>query len=160
MARTAVNQLEQQVELIRQEAYAAGYAAAMQLIREFAGKAAPSAVVPGRRPRAGRPAAATPAPPRRPRQTRTAVAAPKRSRGGRRLQRGSNAQLVEEVLRANAPRPVRPADIRNAIQRDKGVSIAFTSIRHALGQLEARHVAEQVAATKTWRYHESAAASD
>ena len=162
MARTAVNQLEQQVELIRKEAYAAGYAAAMQSIREFAGKSVPGAVVPQRRQRGVRPAAAMPVASRRPRQTQAAVATPKRSRSpsGRRLQRGSNAQLVEEVLRANAPRPVRPADIRNAIQRDKGVSIAFTSIRHALGQLEARHVAEQVAETKTWRYHESAAASD
>jgi hypothetical protein len=30
--------------------------------------------------------------------------------------------------------------------------MAFTSIRHALGQLEGRHTAEQVADSKTWRY--------
>jgi hypothetical protein len=47
---------------------------------------------------------------------------------------------------------VRPAEIRSAIQRDKGVAIAFTSIRHALGQLEQRGVAEQIADSKTWRY--------
>jgi hypothetical protein len=38
------------------------------------------------------------------------------------------------------------------IQREKGVAIAFTSIRHALGQLELRQVAEQVADSNTWRY--------
>jgi transcriptional regulator with XRE-family HTH domain len=62
------------------------------------------------------------------------------------------ARLVEEVLQSNAPRALRPAEIRSAIQRDKGVAMAFTSIRNALGQLEARHVAEQVAESKTWRY--------
>ena len=32
----------------------------------------------------------------------------------------------------------RAADIRKALQRDKGVSIAFTSIRHALDRLAQR----------------------
>jgi hypothetical protein len=32
------------------------------------------------------------------------------------------------------------------------VALAFTSIRHALGQLQARRVAEQVAHSKSWRY--------
>ena len=50
---------------------------------------------------------------------------------------------------------LRPAEIRTTIQRDKGVAIAFTSIRHALGQLEQRRVAEQVADSKTWRYQGS-----
>jgi hypothetical protein len=59
--------------------------------------------------------------------------------------------MVEEILQAAAPRPVRPAEIRKALQ-DKGVAMAFTSIRHALGQLESRHSAEQIADSKTWRY--------
>jgi DNA-binding GntR family transcriptional regulator len=33
--------------------------------------------------------------------------------------------------------------IRAALQRDKGVSLAYTSIRQALGQLEARKAVEQ-----------------
>ena len=69
-----------------------------------------------------------------------------------RPQRGTNARLVEEVLQSNAPRALRPAEIRSTIQREKGVAIAFTSIRHALGQLESRRVAEQVADSNTWRY--------
>ena len=59
--------------------------------------------------------------------------------------------MVEEILQAAAPRPVRPAEIRKALQ-DKGVAMAFTSIRHALGQLESRNSAEQIADSRTWRY--------
>jgi hypothetical protein len=61
----------------------------------------------------------------------------------RRPQRGTNARLIEEILQALAPRAVRPAEIRKALQ-DKGVAMAFASIRHALDQLAARNAAEQV----------------
>jgi DNA-binding GntR family transcriptional regulator len=61
----------------------------------------------------------------------------------KRPERGSNARIVEEVLRSLAPQAVRPADIRTALQRDKGTSLAYTSIRHALGQLEERKAVEQ-----------------
>ena len=36
MAKTALTQLQDQIEAVRREAYAAGYAAAMQAIRDFA----------------------------------------------------------------------------------------------------------------------------
>jgi len=39
------------------------------------------------------------------------------------------------------------------------VAIPFTSIRHALGQLEARHTVEQVANSKTWRIAAAGAAA-
>jgi len=51
---------------------------------------------------------------------------------------------------------LRAAEIRNAIQRDKGVAMAFTSIRHALDQLEANNAVEQIIDGKTWRYRPSA----
>src|SRR5579864_2329028 len=121
MAKTAMSQLEHQVELIRREAFAAGYAAAMPAVHEIA----------SRQPQ--------PAPRRA--QARRARADSKPS--AKRLERGSNAKFVEEALRARAPQAVRPAEIRAALQRDKGVSLAFTSIRHALGQLEARNAVEQ-----------------
>src|SRR5439155_27251333 len=76
-----------------------------------------------------------------------------------RPQRGTNARFVEEVLQSNAPRALRPAEIRTAIQRDKGVAMAFTSIRHALGQLEGRNTVEQVADSKTWRYRGGSASA-
>ncbi len=62
------------------------------------------------------------------------------------------------MLQSNAPRALRPAEIRRTLQRDKGVAMAFTSIRHALGQLEQRGTAEQIADSKTWRHRGSAAA--
>ncbi|MGH7095069.1 MAG: hypothetical protein ACREFB_16260, partial [Stellaceae bacterium] len=74
------------------------------------------------------------------------------ARGAKRPRRGANAQLVAEVLQAAAPRAIRPAEIRTALQRDKGVEMAFTSIRHALGQLESRQAAEPGAENKTWRH--------
>jgi hypothetical protein len=151
MAKTALNQLQEQIEAIRKEAYAAGYRDAMQAVRELAGRE------PGAAPASSRPARApaTPAPRARQQRRRPAEAAARATRprpAARRPQRGSNAKLIEEVLQAIAPRAVRPTEIRNALRRDKGVAMAFTSIRHALGQLEARRAAEQIPNTKTWRY--------
>jgi len=155
MAKTALNQLQDQIEAVRREAFAAGYAAAMQSIRDFAGKPAP-----GAEPVVAQPArqqhAAAPGRPGRPpgrRTARAADSAPRRAaRATRRPQRGTNARLVEEVLQANAPRALRPAEIRRALQQEKGVAMAFTSIRHALSQLEERHTTEPSADSKTWRY--------
>jgi hypothetical protein len=163
MARTAITELQQQIEAVRREAFAAGYAAAMQAIRELTSRATPeagsrAAATPRRRGRGrGRararqaaPAAAkAPARRRRARAT-TAVAKPRRA-ASRRPQRGTNARMIEEILKAAAPRAVRPAEIRKALQ-DNGVAMAFTSIRHALGQLESRNTAEQVGDSKTWRH--------
>jgi hypothetical protein len=163
MARTAITELQQQIEAVRREAFAAGYTAAMQAIREPTSRAAPeagsrAAATPRRRGRGrGRararqaaPAAAkAPARRRRARAT-TAVAKPRRA-ASRRPQRGTNARMIEEILKAAAPRAVRPAEIRKALQ-DNGVAMAFTSIRHALGQLESRNTAEQVGDSKTWRH--------
>ncbi|HEV8679916.1 MAG TPA: hypothetical protein VGQ90_11110 [Stellaceae bacterium] len=162
MAKTALTQLQDQIEAIRREAFAAGYAAAMQSIREFTAKPAPGAepavAPPQRRPRAARPAPAPPAP--RQRQPRAAAAPPRARRAAAaRPQRGTNARLVEEVLQSNAPRALRPAEIRSAIRRDKGVALAFTSIRHALNQREERRTAEQVADSKTWRYRQGGSAA-
>ena len=159
MAKTALTQLQDQIEAVRREAFAAGYAAAMQSIRDFVAQPASGGETPAARP--SRRLAAAPARRAPRRQPRAAAAAPERPRrsSGRRPQRGTNARLVEEVLHSNAPRALRPAEIRTAIQRDKGVAMAFTSIRHALGQLEARRVVEQIADSKTWRY-QSGAASD
>jgi hypothetical protein len=142
MAKTAIGQLEDQVELIRREAYEAGYAAAMQAIRELASRPAPpdarpTTAVPaqrGRPPRQPRPAS---------RETQTRRARTDSEPPAKRPERGSNARVVEEVLRALGPQAVRQGDIRAALQRDKGVSLSFTSIRHALGQLEARNAVEQ-----------------
>ncbi len=159
MAKTALNELQEQIEAVRLEAYAAGYAAAMQAIRDFLANAAPPAAGESASPspRRGRPA-------KIPSATfsispRTARAPAKSSRVSARPQRGTNARLIEEILHSSAPRALRPAEIRTALRRDKGVAMAFTSIRHALGQLEARRSVEQITESKTWRYRDGAAAA-
>lgn len=43
------------------------------------------------------------------------------------------------------------AEIRKELQ-GKGGEIPFTSVRHALSQLENRNAAEQVGNSKTWRH--------
>src|SRR6266550_1026991 len=141
MAKTAMSQLEDQVELIRREAFAAGYAAAMQAVHEIASRPAPAEKPPTRTApvRRGRPPRQPQPAPRKAQPRRTSAD----SQPTAHLERGSNARFVEEVLRARAPQAVRPAEIRAALQRDKGVSLAFTSIRHALGQLEVRKAVEQ-----------------
>ena len=143
MAKDAFIELQQQIEAIRREAFEAGYAAAMEAVRELASRSV-------QQPNGG--AAAS----RRGHQTttrasaRTAAPGVGRSRR-RRPQRGANARMIEEILQAAAPSALPPAAIRKALQ-EKGVALAFTSIRHALGQLEARKAARQVGNSRTWRY--------
>lgn len=143
--------IEQQIEAVRREAFAAGYAAGMKAIRDIASRPAPDAALSGARAarrRAGRKSAATSAP-----QTRIqarVVARRRRSAPGR-PQPGSNAQMIEAILEAAAPRALRQAQIRKALQ-EKGKDAAFTSIRHALSQLERGGAAEQVGDSKTWRH--------
>jgi|HubBroStandDraft_6_1064221.scaffolds.fasta_scaffold264517_2 hypothetical protein len=154
MAKSATEQLNKQIEAIRQEAFAAGYASAMQAIREATSKPAPGIAVPKRAVPATRQRKVVPAateqqarqPRGRPRKSVPATP-PKR-----RPSRGSNAHLIEEILKSIAPGAARPAEIRSTLQSEKGVSLAFTSIRHALGQLETRGVVEQVADSRTWRH--------
>ena len=153
MAKVAMTELQQQIEEVRREAYAAGYAAAMQMISDATSrpppKAGTTAAAPGRR-RQGRARRSTPAAkPTRPR--RTGASATTRPSANGRAQRGTNALIIEEILKAMAPSPMRPAEIRKALQ-DNGVGISFASIRNALRQLEARNAAEQVGDSKSWRY--------
>jgi hypothetical protein len=160
MAKTALTQLQEQIESIRREAFAEGYAAAMQAVREFAVRPAAAALRPAAappRPAAGasRPAARASRPGRKGRaraERRGQGRRPKAAAAAARPQRGNNARLIEEVLQGMAPRAVRPAEIRNVLRREKGIAMAFTSIRHALAQLQARRAAEQIGNTRTWRY--------
>ena len=127
----------------------------MRAIGEFTANARPAGnggtAVAKRRPwQAGK----SPAPSDGAEQSRAAAAPRQKRQTARepRSQRGTNARYVEEVLQSNAPRALRPVEIRSAIERDKGVAIAFASLRHALEQLATRHAAEQVGTSNTWRY--------
>ena len=161
MAKAATTELQQQIEEVRREAYAAGYAAAMQVIADGASRLAPKAGTTAAAPRRrgqGRVRQAAPAArPTRSKRTRAigATTTTRPSANGR-AQRGTNALIIEEILKAMAPSPVRPAEIRKALQ-DNGVAISFASIGHALRQLEARNAAEQVGDSKSWRHRDGAA---
>src|SRR5467141_574088 len=108
MASTAVTQLQQQIDEVRREAFAAGYTAAMQAIREVASRSAPeagsTAAAPRRRGRARQ--AASVAQPARRRRARGASGTAGPRSAARRPQRGTNARLIEEILQASAPRAV------------------------------------------------------
>ena len=156
MAKTAVSELQQQVEEVRRQAFAAGYAAAMQAIRELASRPVPntgSRVTP-RRAGLGRRRTATRTKTTAPRQRRAGptegTTRRRRSAAGR-PERGANALRVEEILKASAPQALRIAAIRKALQ-EKGTEISFTSLRHALSQLASRNAAEQVGNSRTWRH--------
>jgi hypothetical protein len=146
MAQTALTQLQDQIEAIRREAYDAGYAAAMQAIRDFVAHPSAAAAPTSRARAPAKPAPAAKAPQRGRRGAAKAAATASRP------QRGTNARLIAEVLKASPLGAARPGEIRSALQRDKGVQMAFTSIRHALGQLASRREVEASADGKTWRY--------
>ena len=173
MAEEALTQLQAQIEAIRREAFAEGYAVAMQTVKELAARSAPQqtdmAVVPNgskssdseiEQPAPSR--AAIPlrtgtlvrrSPAKRP-TARAAATGRSRSRGGR-AKRGINAQMIQEILKAAAPRAVRQAEIRRTLE-GRGVSLPYPSIGHALGQLRARKAARQVGKSGTWRYSAAA----
>src|SRR5262252_7298274 len=91
MAKTALNQLQEQIEAVRSEAFAAGYAAAMQEVRDLVSRGAPGAPVKsasptpvarrrqGRSPRAARAAAPATAAPTAPPASAPATPARRRA---------------------------------------------------------------------------------
>jgi hypothetical protein len=155
MPQTAAADLQARIDKIRHEAFAAGYAAAMKAVQALTSRPAQASVSAtvtlksGGRRRRARSASANKA--NGARRTR----APKVSRGSApKSQRGTNALRVEEILKAMSPRAVRPATIRKALQ-EKGMTISFPSLRHALQQLTARKAARQVGNSRSWRYRPS-----
>src|SRR5438067_11822830 len=142
MAEAALNELQQQIEAIRREAFDEGYAAAMKAVCELAsraapqsggGAAAPSLIQSGEdRAQQSEPrklasplrtsTAVRRSPAARP-SSRT-VARTTRSSRRRQAPRGTNARIIQEVLKKAAPRAMRQADIRNALQK-KGVTVTF-----------------------------------
>ena len=173
MTETALTELHNQIEIIRREAFAEGYTVAMQAVKELTARSAPQqndkAAVPNsskssdiaiEQPEPNR--AAIPlrtgtqvrrSPAKRP-SARSAVTGTRQSRR-RRAERGSNARIIQEILKAAAPRAVRQAEIRRTLQ-GRGVSLPYPSIGHALGQLRARKAARQVGKSGTWRYSAAA----
>jgi hypothetical protein len=109
MVKAAVTELQQQIE-VRRDSYAAGYAAAMQVMSVAASRPAPKAGTtvagPSRRGRGRVRQAAPAAKPTRPR--RSGASETTRPSANGRAQRGTNALIIEEILKAMSPSPVRP----------------------------------------------------
>ena len=149
----AVTQLQDQIKTIRDEAYNAGYKAAMQAVLNFAKQptAEPQSrstdtrkspvKAPARRKVAAAPAERQTASPK----GETASPAPQRM--GR---RGENAPLIEAALKSLPNRTGRAGDIRKAIKEQHETELAFTSIRNALGQLQKDRKVALAEDGKTW----------
>jgi hypothetical protein len=65
--------------------------------------------------------------------------------------RGNNARHIAGALTTLPDRTGPAAAIRKALA-EKGINLAYTSIRHALGQLQARGQATVADDGKTWTY--------
>ena len=150
MAKSAVTELADHIESIRQEAYNEGYAAAMRAVVEFSasGTAKPKATV----------AKATPSKTTSAKSTTATTAAPRRQQSRiqakppvRHTRRGDNARHIVEALMTLPGRTGPAAAIKKALA-EKGHDIPYTSIRHSLGQLQARGEASVAADGRTWSY--------
>ena len=161
MAIAAMTKFQEQIEAVRQEAFTAGYTTAMKQVKELTARAAPDAgeaAVPSRNGR-GRDRSRTDTGEAEPNSLPAGRRHNPRTNGltsgtrstARRPQRGTYAVLVAEVLKSAAPRALRQAEIRRALQ-ESGTTMSFPSIGYSLRQLAARNAARQVGNTKTWRH--------
>jgi hypothetical protein len=149
VAKSAVTELTDHIESIRQEAYNEGYAAAMRAVVEFStsGTAKPKATV----------AKATPAKTTSAKTTTATTAAPQRQRptqaepAARQTRRGDNAKHIAEAM-MTLPNLTGPAAAIKKALAEKGRDIPYTSIRYGLGQLQARGEASVAADGRTWSY--------
>lgn len=159
MAKSAVTGLTERLESIRREAYSEGYAAAMRAVVEFSTSRTvkPNALVTKATARkaAFSKAAATKATTAK--STTATTAAPKRQRRAqaqptpRQTRRGDNMRRIAEAMMTLPDHSGPAAAIKRALA-GKGHDIPYTSIRHGLGQLQARGEVSVAADGKTWSY--------
>jgi hypothetical protein len=159
MAKSAMTGLTDHIESIRQEAYNEGYAAAMRAVAEFSGSGTAktnantakttSAKVTSRSESTAKAATAKAATASQaaPRRQRRAQAKPP----SRQTRRGDNAQYIAEAMMALPNHSGPAAAIKRALA-EKGHDLAYTSIRHGLGQLQARGEVSVAEDGRTWSY--------
>jgi transcription initiation factor TFIID subunit TAF12 len=154
MAKSAVTGLTEHLESIRREAYTEGYAAGMRAVMEFSTSrtAKPKATVTKAtaiKATSSKAAAA--------KSTTATTAAPKRQRRAqakpapRQTRRGDNMRRIAEAM-MTLPDHSGPAAAIKKVLAGTGHDIPYTSIRHGLGQLQARGEASVGADGKTWSY--------
>jgi hypothetical protein len=141
MADDAIKVLEQALEAAKREGYAEGFAAAMQLIQDFATSASATG---HDTPRASGPAKARP----------KAV----KARYISRIPLAIAIRLVESAYQSISPGAAGPAEIRRIVKTQSETDLPETSLRRAIGQLEADHKIRRIAGTNTWVYEASAEA--
>jgi hypothetical protein len=149
MAKSAVTELTDHIESIRQQAYNEGYAAAMRAVVDFSASrtAKPKATV----------AKAAPTKTTSAKSTTATTAAPwRQSRiqakpGAKQTRRGDNARHIAEAMMMLPDHTGPAAAIKKALA-EKGHDIPFTSIRHSLGRLQARGEASLAEDGRTWSY--------
>lgn len=160
MAKSAVTELTDQIEAIRQEAYQEGYAAAMRAIIEFSNPAtrkpkatgtkgttsSTRAITKATPPKAASPTTATARVARPARQQRPPAKPP-----ARQARRGDNARYIAEAMQSLPDQTGPAAAIKKALA-EKGHDLPYTSIRHGLGQLQARGEASVAEDGRTWKY--------
>jgi hypothetical protein len=67
------------------------------------------------------------------------------------IPRGKTRKLVEQYLRAIAPRDVTATEIVEMTKRREGIELASTSVRRALDFLKNEGLADEISDTKTWK---------
>ena len=149
MAKSAVTELSDHIDSIRQEAFNQGYAAAMRAVVEFStsGTVKPTASATkgtATKTTAAKSTTATTAAPRRQKHAQ-AKPAPRQAR------RGDNLRHIAEAM-MTLPDHTGPAAVIKKVLARKGHDISYTSIRHGLGQLQARGEASLAVDGKTWSY--------
>jgi len=157
VAKTAVNELTDQIESIRQEAYNEGYAAAMRAVAEFSASGTVRPKATATKTTATKVTAARSAKGTAAKSTTPTTAAPRRQKRAqakpapRQTRRGQNAQHIAEAM-MTLPNHRGPAAAIKKALAGKGHDLPYTSIRHGLGQLQARGQASVAADGKTWSY--------
>jgi hypothetical protein len=156
VAKSAVTELTDQIEAIRLEAYNEGYAAAMRAVVEFSTSATAKRKATRASATSANPADATTSPPQRKRVPRAVIdrAGKKRVLAKpvvRHTRRGDNARYIAEAIMALPGHTGPAAAIKKALAA-KGHEIPYTSIRHGLGQLQARGEVSMAEDGRTWSY--------
>jgi hypothetical protein len=67
------------------------------------------------------------------------------------VERGTNANLVEAALRSVAPKSCGPTELIHLVAGATGKPLPYTSVMHALNQLERRQAARKVSSNR-WQY--------
>jgi hypothetical protein len=144
VAKTAVTELTEHIESIRQEVYKEGYAAAMRAVAEFSTSRPAIPKASATKATASKATTASTAAPPRLRRTQAKTAS-------QQTRRGDNARHIAEAM-MTLPNHSGPAAVIKQALAQKGHALAYTSIRHGLGQLQARGEASVGADGKTWSY--------